>query len=542
VTDDASSPRRLRDFAATDKRLLAAGLVVAVVVRIVCWQGLGYLDSLNYAAASLRVLDEGVGTGLGFHQVDRLGMTLPPAAFLAVLGRSEASIVAYFLLLALVELAVVPMLLARRFAPRTVVVATLLYAFAPMAIRDSTTNSADLAMSVWANVAILALLTAPPGRRVGWCAAAGLLLGVACLHKETAVVLGPVAAAAAFFSADDGAPARLKRVAALGVGFAVPLLVEAALFRAWTGDPLFRYRHIEETHGASLGVMETAPLAMRYLVYWPSSLIASPQTFGALIFVLPGALLVHALDRFRVCGPLVALWLLFPALYTVFGSSTLSAWRPLLPYPRYLHVALLPGAVLAAQALVGDGGLLRTTARRAAVIVAAAAMLVAACAIKFRGVDGVVAGGAALLLVVAACRSATPRIAMIAAVLCLVPLEMAVERAVGRTSPSWALERRAVAAVRAAGFTEIRSASPVSWALQMMSKLGETPGMSIESAPPDELASTPAHAAVVAWWSTAAPILAVKGADGAPAFEEIASFPAARFPRDGGVRVLVRRR
>jgi hypothetical protein len=169
-------------------------------------------------------------------------------------------------------------------------------------------------------------------------------------------------------------------------------------------------------------------------------------------------------------------------------------------------------------------------------------MLVAACAIKFRGVDGVVAGGAALLLVVAACRSATPRIAMIAAVLCLVPLEMAVERAVGRTSPSWALERRAVAAVRAAGFTEIRSASPVSWALQMMSKLGETPGMSIESAPPDELASTPAHAAVVAWWSTAAPILAVKGADGAPAFEEIASFPAARFPRDGGVRVLVRRR
>ena len=66
------------------------------------------------------------------------------------------------------------------------------------------------------------------------------------------------------------------------------------------------------------------------------------------------ALLALLMARARWREWPVALWFAFPALYTVFGTSTPSAWRPLLPYPRYLIFAALPAAMIAAR-LLADG-------------------------------------------------------------------------------------------------------------------------------------------------------------------------------------------
>ena len=62
----AENPRRFADWHATDKRWYAVIVLAAVAVRLLTWQGIGYLDSLNYAEASLGILDHGLGTGLGF--------------------------------------------------------------------------------------------------------------------------------------------------------------------------------------------------------------------------------------------------------------------------------------------------------------------------------------------------------------------------------------------------------------------------------------------------------------------------------------------
>jgi len=538
---DASSPRRLRDWPSLEKRLLVAGLALAVVVRVICRQGVGYLDSQNYVNASLDILDRGVGNVLGWHQIDRLGVTVPPALLMAVFGRTETVAVLYFFALALVEMALVPVLLARRFAPRTVVVATLLYAFAPMTIRDSTTNGADLAMTAFANVSVLLLLVAPRETRLRWCAAAGVVLGIAEYHKETAVVLLPVAAAAAFFAERDGFAAGVKRVLAFGVGFAVPIAVEMSAYAAWTGSPIYRYTHIEPVHVPSLASMEQSSLAARFLVYWPAAMLASPQTFGVLIFLLPAVVLAHALDRFRVCGPLVALWLLFPGLYTVFGTSTLSAWHPLLPFPRYLHFVLLPLAVLAAQLVVGEGALLGTTMRRVDAVCATASLFVVACVFKFRDVDGVVAGATAVVLVLLACRATPPRLAFVVATLCAIPVETAAERIAGRAAEAWAPERRALADLRARGVHEIRSRSPQLWALQVMTRLGELPDFTVLPMAPDEAAAAPRGAVVLYPLAEGEKLVAERDASGAPIYDATATYPAARFPRDAGVLVLVRR-
>ena len=527
----------LAAWSGSEKRWLVLLLVGATALRLWCWQGLGYMDSTNYANASMRLLHEGMARNLGFHQTDRLGMLAPPAVCLELLGRSEFAAVAYFLAISIAELVLIPLLLARIVAPRTALVATAIFAIAPLAVRDATSNGADNAMSVWANLAMLLLIAAPAAQRLRWYAAGGFLLGLACLHKETGLLLLPVAGAITLFAERDGLSPAVKRGAAGLLGFAVPMLVEAYLFRRWTGDALYRYHSIEGTHGPSLARMEQAGALTRYFVYWPSNMLGSPQNFGVLVFLLPGALVLLVRDRLRSLGWPVALWFAFPALYTVFGTSVLSAWRPVLPYPRYLHFVLLPGSVLAAEAFAGRVGRTASAGLRRAAIALAAALLVTACLLNARGWESAAAGVSAVLFAAAALRPKPPRLRLLAATLLLLPATMALERALGRTRPDLDPERRALEFVHELGVPEIVSTSPTSRALALLSDLGEVP-VPVTTTPNEQIESAVPGSVLIVSDLVAQRNARTRDSTGAPVLYELARFPE---DGDGRIRVLLRR-
>lgn len=534
---DAAIP--FRSWSAADKRRLVVVVAVAAAIRAVCWLGIGYLDSMNYANASLNILDHGIGASIGTHQQNRLGMTVPPVAFLAVLGRTEFAVLSYFLVLAAAQLTVTPLLLARILPPRTVLVTTMLLAFAPMLVRDSTTNAADLAMGVWAGFGVLALLAAPAERRGRWFAAAGVLMGIAVIHKETALVMMPVAAALAVFAAPRPFGVRVRETALFALGFAGPMLVEAAAFHAWTGEWLHRYVHNSEIHAPSLEVMESAGTWPRFLVYWPANLLDSPQDLGVLVFVLPAALLLHAADRFRSAGWTVALWFLFPALYTLFGTSVLSGWHPLLPFPRYFHFVVLPAAILAAQVLADRSTW--TLPRRIAAVGVTALLFAAACFLKSRGVESVVAGACGLVLVLWAGRGAEIPYGRVAAVMFLLPAAMAAERFAGRTHSVWLGEHQALAYLREHGVKRVHCAARVRWGLETLARLGEIPDIELVPTAAEEMSTIPPGDVAIVGYESIDRVVAAKDADGGPAFEEVASLPELPANGHGKVRVLVRR-
>lgn len=466
--DESARPADLRGIAAwtrDERRLLVAVLVVAAVARLLCFQGLMLFDSLNYTGASLRILDDGIGAffrdGQAFHQTNRLGMTVPAAAAMALVGRSEFGAILWFVLLAAIEIVVVPRLLARILPARVVIVASALYFLMPAAIRGATSNGADVAMSVWTNIGLLLMLTAPAGRAAAACAAGGLLVGIGALHKETALVLLPVAlpiaALAGGAAATTTAAMRMRTALAFLGGLAVPLAIEAMCFHTWTGDPLFRYRSIETTHVPTVGAMAEVGRLDHYLRFWPVNLLRSPCELGALVFLLPTVIVVHGADRLRSGGRLLAWWAVFAIGYAMFGTTSRTSWAPLLPCPRYLHYGLLPLAVLAAQVVTGAVPWPSSFAVRAVAAGLAAVVGAASLTITLTGAETAASAAAAVILVGVALRGGSARSKSCVVALAIVPAVMFAQRIRGDTLPGLVPARRAVE------FMEDRYVSPV-WA------------------------------------------------------------------------------
>ncbi len=501
TADETSArPADLRGLAAwtrDERRLLVAVLVVAVVARLLCFQGLMLFDSLNYAGASMRILDDGIGAlfrdGQAFHQTNRLGMTVPAAGVMALVGRSEFGAVLWFVLLAALEIVVVPRLLARILPARVVIVATALYFLMPATIRGATSNGADVAMSVWTNIGLLLMLTAPAGRATAACATGGLLVGIGVLHKETALVLLPVALPIAALA--GGATPAMRRRTALAFlgGLAVPLAIEAMCFLAWTGDPLFRYRSIEATHVPTVGVItEIGPLD-HYLRFWPVNLLRSPCELGALVFLLPTVIVVHGADRLRSGGRLFAWWAAFAIGYAMLGTTSRTGWAPLLPCPRYLHYGLLPAAVLAAQVVTGAVPWPSSFAVRAVAAGLAAVVGAASLTITLTGAETAASAAAAMILLGVALRGGTPRSQTKACVvaLAIVPAVMCAQRIRGDTLPGLIPARRAVEYMEDRNIGRIWATGQAHAALRTLQGFGGARGMQVVLASRADLLALP---------------------------------------------------
>jgi hypothetical protein len=193
--------------------------------------------------------------------------------------------------------------------------------------------------------------------RAGLALLAGLSLGAAWLCKESVVYLAPMALGVAVW--------RLARhqdravAAGLVLGGALVLLPESLFYLAMTGDPLHRAHVVEKTYedmarryftvGGALG-FETGQMLRALLRRWlwdgPRSMFLNAD-FG---YVPAAALLGLAWATWRRQARFVypGLWMLSLACMYLFASSSLTSYRPLVLFDRYLYPLLFPAILVTA--------------------------------------------------------------------------------------------------------------------------------------------------------------------------------------------------
>ena len=343
---------------------VAVALVSAVVVPL----GFQGRDDLHYLLAAEQWLRNGVSIGQD-HWSNRLPYVLSIAALRPIAGSWERAL---FLLhsICFVTTATLMWLIARRtFAERSIAWWGLaVFLATPLLFRYvSTFYPEPFEVALAAVTAWMVLVRKDVRSRIPWLLVAGVVGGLVLSVRQTALALPAAFAAIILLDEDEPFGARVRDVACLAAGYAVPVLAELAYYWAMTGDPLHRLsvdtRHVELVSPDRLegGV---PPASTRVLFNWDlasrwriPSTVRSHWTISPIVrlFTSPGMLLT---PWFALAGGLFA-WRMGPrarqlallVLLTVAVQYLLNTFvLSLPPNTRYFGLSLALMAVLAGVA------------------------------------------------------------------------------------------------------------------------------------------------------------------------------------------------
>jgi 4-amino-4-deoxy-L-arabinose transferase-like glycosyltransferase len=348
--------------------LLALILCLGAVARVLSFHGYAGSDDGSYAelaqalaAGKFRV---GAFTGPPVFPL-RVGVFAPVALLFQVFGPSETAVLAYPFLLSLA--AVVLAYVAGRlfFGTTGGLIAAALQAIVPLASRSATILMPDLPAAFWANAGILLFYVGSrrgqPREKLLYGALGGMMLGCSWLCKESAAYLAPL-----FLIAGCYLVRRSRSNWALLAGLAAAsgafLLGEALVYRALTGDALFRFHETHRNYDYSRSWFFTEgsrfgwepgqyhlALCKRLFRDGPVTLLASPS-FGGVTAI--GLLAVfYALFHHRRAFLFPGLWFMSLLLVFNFGSANLTQYQPLVLFDKYAYPLLLPACLLSAGLL-----------------------------------------------------------------------------------------------------------------------------------------------------------------------------------------------
>lgn len=221
------------------RRVPAVALVLAAALVALALNPLGYrgggADDWHYLEAARCAAAHGLCPPAD-HWWARLPLVGPMGLALAALGESRAVLAIVPLAYAAAALACFTLLVARLWGRAEAIVAGALLATTPAAALAYLQPNVDLPELAFLLGAALAFQSAAAGGRRSWAAAAGALLGLAILTRPTALAALPILAL--FIAAHPP----LRRLAAPALlGLAAPLLLEAAFYGLWLGEPLLSW-------------------------------------------------------------------------------------------------------------------------------------------------------------------------------------------------------------------------------------------------------------------------------------------------------------
>jgi len=348
--------------------ILALILCLAAVVRVLSFHGYAGSDDGSYvelahalAAGQFRV---GEFTGPPVFPL-RVGVFAPVALLFRLFGPSEIAVIAYPFSLSLAGV-VLAYFAGRIFFNTTVgLIAAGLQAMVPLASRSATILMPDLPAAFWANAGILLFYVGSrqqrPGTKLLYGALGGVMLGFSWLCKESAAYLAPLFVIAGLYlvhrSRDNWA-----LIAGLAAASGAFLLGEALVYRALTGDALFRFHETHRnydynsswffTEGSRFGWKPGQyhlALCKRLFRDGPITLLASPSFGGVTAAGLLAVL--HALFHRRRAFLFAGLWFASLLLTFNFGSANLTHYQPLVLFDKYAYPLLFPSCLLSAGLL-----------------------------------------------------------------------------------------------------------------------------------------------------------------------------------------------
>lgn len=347
--------------------LVIALVAMAGVIRAVIFSGYEGLDDAEYTRFAY-LLAHGRPfpadyAGPGVFPL-RVGVYVPAAGLMHLLGVSEWTVALYPFLISLAAVALMYIGASFFFGWQAGVIAASLLAVLDLDIENATTLLPDLLSAFFGAVGVMLIArgagrdAADRGSLLRNGLLAGFAFGLAWLCKESVVYLAPfcLILAAITIKRDWSA---LTLWVGVAVGSLAVLSTEMATHWAMTGDPLFRLHEVERNYkqwengfftagsilGWSEGVSYRDALIDRLFVSGPRRILLD----GALNYV-PLVALIGALygwlkrDRAFL---IPALWLISLVLMFNFASSSTSSYIPLPLYLRYMYPMYFAAIILA---------------------------------------------------------------------------------------------------------------------------------------------------------------------------------------------------
>lgn len=347
---EVGSPVR-PSLSASRGRVWAALGLFALLLRLVCFTGLAGSDDLGYSKYA-----RAMATGTFNATLDadprplhglRYSVIAPVAAIYKVFGVSEWSTVLFPLLASTLSVIVLAEIGRLMFGMRVGIIAGLLYATFPLQLIIGSTLLPEPIAGLYALLAVLCYLHARRRGGAMWVAA-GLLIGIAYLAKESALFIGGAFLLHAIWE-------RQWRAALLfALGVAAVGVAEHAYYSMWKGDFFFRSNStrlykVRDVEG--FFTLEHRDLAHRLLRKYPEMMLVPHLKFGLhSLFCVLGAAWALRL-RPRKGYVLLLLWAVIPWLYLNFGTWSLHTYAPLPADERYIECTYPPLILLTGVAI-----------------------------------------------------------------------------------------------------------------------------------------------------------------------------------------------
>ncbi len=341
-----------RNKSTRNKSIFAACSLVAfaLLTRMVVFSGIDGSDSSIYSQLSYAIAT-GTFSIETAHSM-RPGLLYPVALVFSVLGPSEVTAVIYPLLMSLVEIVAVIVIGRQLLGPGVGWLAGALLALFPAHAILSTQLMPDLPSAAWVTLGVGALVLARQHVRVHpariSAVGAGVMLGVAVLGKEIAIIFVPVflLLAAMLFEGRE----RSIAVLLVLVGFTVVVGFELGYFQVMSGTPLPQLGLPQLYHppgiwGPAYGGLR---LFQRVTLDFWVMLLAKPLFFGYYYWFLLSAVAFLVLRRASKSSWLVFIWLAMAILYHEFSSITFTTYLPIPLIPRYQSYSFAPLVLLVA--------------------------------------------------------------------------------------------------------------------------------------------------------------------------------------------------
>ncbi|MBI4578913.1 MAG: glycosyltransferase family 39 protein [Planctomycetes bacterium] len=345
--------------------ILAAVLALALLISTFFYSGYFASDDASYLYGIKAVCGESrlVPSNLGGV---RLGVTAPAALVYRFAHASIFATIASFLIYPPL-MALVAYWMGRRIhSVTTGLVAAFLVATCPIVYCFAGAILPDNPMSFWAGLSLLAATGAiiaghredpRPAREAVGFLAAGLLLGLAYMAKETALILVVPLALAGILAGPRFSIGRLGSLAVLFVmGFAAALLLEAVCLRQIAGVWFWRLATSQDA------AVMTAFRAKAEQQGWQVSarlgalaselrpLLGAPSVW--LLAALPlYPILTRAGEGRRKAALVLLATFIWTFLYLTFGSASFKRYQPPTIQARYYALCVVPFAVMVAQVL-----------------------------------------------------------------------------------------------------------------------------------------------------------------------------------------------
>jgi len=215
----------------------------------------------------------------------------------------------------------------------------------PLHVIISTQYFPDLGVAALAWISFLCFYLAEQRNRNLLHFTAGLAAGLAYMYRVTALfILVPLLLYLVY-------QRRFTRAYVLvALGLVTVVFVEGLAFALLFGDPLYRAQALASIATVpDRGVYEAIRAGGR--LFSPLVSLSTNQEYGLFYFFIVPAVMALLWHRDKKSAPLLVFFLAV-GLYTLWGTTSLSHYRNLRPWPRYMAIVTIPGVLLLARWLV----------------------------------------------------------------------------------------------------------------------------------------------------------------------------------------------